>query len=65
MCIGALGGRLGLRRAAPRASATWPFGLVGLRATSHNRRTLWDIALRASAVQYDVMCHEFGVSAAR
>jgi hypothetical protein len=50
MCIGALGGRLGLRRAAPRASATWPFGLVGLRATSHNRRTLWDIAQESSII---------------
>jgi hypothetical protein len=44
MHFGALSGRLGLRGAAARRSATWPFGLVGLRATSHNRRTLWDIA---------------------
>jgi len=32
--------RLGLRGAAARRSATWPFALVGLRATSHAYDTL-------------------------
>ena len=32
--------RIGLRGAAARRSATWPFGLVGLRATSPTRGTL-------------------------
>ena len=45
MCIGAPSGRLGLRGAAARRSATQPRGPVGLGATSHTRRTLSDIAL--------------------
>jgi hypothetical protein len=39
-----LGRRLGLRGAAARRSATWPFALVGLRATSHTCDTLCAIA---------------------
>ena len=35
MYIAAPAGRLGLRGAAARRFATWPFALVGLRATSH------------------------------
>ena len=45
MCIGA-SGRLGLRGAAARRSATWPLALVGLRATSHTCGTLCVIAQR-------------------
>ena len=45
MCIGAPSGRLGLRGAAARRSATWPFALVGLRATSHTCDSLYAIAL--------------------
>ncbi len=45
MCIGAPAGRLGLRGAAARRSATWPLALVGLGATSHTCDTLWAIAL--------------------
>ena len=37
MYIGAPGGRLGLRGAASRRSATWPLGPFGLGATSHTR----------------------------
>ncbi len=44
MYIGAPAGRLGLRGAAARRSATWPFALVGLRATSHTCDTLYAIA---------------------
>ena len=44
MYIGAPSGRLGLRGAAARRSATWPFALVGLRATSHTCDTLYAIA---------------------
>jgi hypothetical protein len=39
-----LGRRLGLRGAAARRSATWPFALVGLRATSHTCDSLCAIA---------------------
>ena len=35
MYIGAPAGRLGLRGAASRRSATWPLGPFGLGATSH------------------------------
>ena len=41
MYIGAPAGRLGLRGAAARRSATWPFALVGLRATSHTCDSLY------------------------
>ena len=37
MYIGAPLGRLGLRGAAARRSATWPLGPFGLGATSHTR----------------------------
>jgi SAM-dependent methyltransferase len=37
MCIGAPRGRLRLRDAAARRSATWPLGPVGLGAASHTR----------------------------
>jgi hypothetical protein len=40
-----LGRRLGLRGAAARRSATWPFALGGLRATSHTCDSLYAIAL--------------------
>jgi hypothetical protein len=46
-------GRLGLRGAAARRSATWPFGPVGLRPTSHTRGTLQDIA-RGVYVAYHI-----------
>ena len=45
MYIGAPAGRLGLRGAAARRSATWPFALVGLRATSHTCDSLCAIVL--------------------
>jgi hypothetical protein len=45
MYIGAPAGRLGLRGAAARRSATWPFALVGLRATSHTCDTLYEMPL--------------------
>ena len=45
MYIAAPAGRLGLRGAAARRSATWPFALVGLRATSHTCDSLCAIAL--------------------
>ncbi len=44
MYIAAPVGRLGLRGAAARRSATWPFALVGLRATSHTCDSLYAIA---------------------
>ena len=44
MCIGAPAGRLGLRGAAARRSATWPLALVGLGATSHTCDTLCEIS---------------------
>ena len=44
MYIAAPAGRLGLRGAAARRSATWPFALVGLRATSHTCDSLCVIA---------------------
>ena len=43
MYIGAPSGCLGLRGAAARRSATWPFALVGLRATSHTCDSLCEI----------------------
>ncbi len=45
MYIAAPAGRLGLRGAAARRSATWPFALVGLRATSHTCDSLCEIRL--------------------
>ena len=45
MYIGTPSGCLGLRGAAARRSATWPFALVGLRATSHTCHSLYAIAL--------------------
>ena len=45
MYIGAPSGRLGLRGAAARRSATWPFALVGLRATSHTCDSLYAMPL--------------------
>ena len=45
MYIGTPSGCLGLRGAAARRSATWPFALVGIRATSHTCDSLWAIAL--------------------
>ncbi len=50
MYIAAPLGRLGLRGATARRSATWPFALVGLRATSHTCDSLCDIAL------FDLCC---------
>jgi hypothetical protein len=44
MYIGAPLGCLGLRGAAARRSATWPFALVGLRATSQTCDSLCEIA---------------------
>ena len=44
MYIGTPSGCLGLRGAAARRSATWPFALVGLRATSHTCDSLCAIA---------------------
>ena len=48
MYIAAPSGRLGLRGAAARRSATWPFALVGLRATSHTCDSLWAMASEIS-----------------
>ena len=48
MCFAGLFGRLGLRGAAARRSATCPSGLVGLRGTSHTRGTLCAIFMAAS-----------------
>jgi hypothetical protein len=45
MYIAAPAGRLGLRGAAARRSATWPLALVGLGATSHTCVALYAIAL--------------------
>ena len=50
MCIGAPSGRLGLRGAAARRSATWPLALVGLGATSHTCGTLCAIVPFVNAV---------------
>jgi hypothetical protein len=50
-----LGRRLGLRGAAAHRSATWPFGLVGLRATSPTRDPLCAIASKAVDAYYAVM----------
>ncbi len=47
MYFGAPRGRLGLRGAAARRSATWPLGSVSLGATSHTCGTLWDIGVIA------------------
>ena len=44
MYIATPSGWLGLRGAAARRSATWPFALVGLRATSHTCDSLYAIA---------------------
>jgi hypothetical protein len=51
MYIGTPSGCLGLRGAAARRSATWPFALVGLRATSHTCDSLCAIAQRVFAGQ--------------
>ena len=50
MYIGTPSGCLGLRGAAARRSATWPFALVGLRATSHTCDSLYAIALNVLAI---------------
>ena len=46
MYIGTPSGCLGLRGAAARRSATWPFALVGLRATSHTCDSLYEMHIR-------------------
>ena len=48
MYIGTPSGCLGLRGAAARRSATWPFALVGLRATSHTCDSLCEMPVRTS-----------------
>ncbi len=53
MYIGAPSGRLGLRGAAARRSATWPLALVGLGATSHTCDSLCAIALMCICA-YDI-----------
>ena len=60
MYIAAPAGRLGLRGAAARRSATWPFALVGLRATSHTCDSLYAIAHIIHLI-HNIMLHRVRV----
>ncbi len=58
MYIAAPSGRLGLRGAAARRSATWPLALVGLGATSHTCDSLYEMRLRLDRAKVTVRFRE-------
>ncbi len=60
MYIAAPTGRLGLRGAAARRFATWPFALVGLRATSHTCDSL--CVMPASRIKVSELHKQMGLS---